>query len=314
MKKLTLLLLALVMVLAMVACGNTDETTLPADDATDPVVTEPAETDPVETEPVVTEPVVTEPVVTEPVVTEPVVTEPVETEPAETEPEEAVACTCGNESRSSITLETTDAGFVYKCNKCGGVSRTVVLGNGEKYELDSRAGTGSIYLSGSKKDTLNEYNGRIFGTQIGDSFFLTYNLTISDFGTTADGATGSLTTWLAGPIWGHLIALRNEGGSYRVILGQDKATETETFLELNKDYAVVVEIAYIEDKVEEVSGTSYTHSNAEIYVHMNGEFVGKSNITISRSGFSDYTLRLSGMAGCAASFKDIRLFKPEIDN
>ena len=88
MKKLALLLLALVMVLAMVACGNTDETTLPVDDATDPVVTEPAETEPVETEPAETEPVVTEPVVTEPVVTEPVVTEPVVTEPVETEPVE----------------------------------------------------------------------------------------------------------------------------------------------------------------------------------------------------------------------------------
>ena len=74
MKKLLVLLLALITVLAMVACGNTDETTLPADDATDPVETEPVATEPAETEPVVTEPVETEPVETEPVETEPVET------------------------------------------------------------------------------------------------------------------------------------------------------------------------------------------------------------------------------------------------
>lgn len=77
MKKLLALLMALVLVLTLVACGN--DTKAPSNG------TEPNE--PEVTEPEVTEPEVTEPEVTEPEVTEPEVTEPEPEPEPESEPE-----------------------------------------------------------------------------------------------------------------------------------------------------------------------------------------------------------------------------------
>ncbi len=117
-KKITAILIAILLTLSFTACGaedtpaetgnqqlqasqdntlsaetdptaSTGDMTVPTQTepvATQPTVTEPAGTEPTVTEPVVTEPPVTEPAVTEPVVTEPVVTEPPATEPPATEP------------------------------------------------------------------------------------------------------------------------------------------------------------------------------------------------------------------------------------
>ena len=68
MKKILALLLALVLIFGLAACGAA-----------------PLETMPIEILPLLTEPAETEPVAAEPVQTEPIETEPVETEPEETE-------------------------------------------------------------------------------------------------------------------------------------------------------------------------------------------------------------------------------------
>lgn len=103
MKKITIVVIAILFILSFAACGAEDTLTatgnqqLQASQNTtisteaDPTestgdVSVPTQSEPVTTQPVVTEPEVTEPVTTQPAVTEPVVTEPAATEPPVTEP------------------------------------------------------------------------------------------------------------------------------------------------------------------------------------------------------------------------------------
>lgn len=310
MKKLALLLLALITVLAMVACGNTDETTLPADDATDPVVTEPVETEPVETEPVETEPVVTEPVETEPVETEPVETEPAETEPTDAEAD-LPACTCENENLSNISVQTTDTGLVYKCKRCGGVYKTVIIGNGPIYDTPYISLNGATTLGGDT--VLNGHKYTVMGQEIGDKFFLTYDVTPEDLSPAAEGKIFSFTSFKfslpgAASYFGHLVRVKNEGGGmYRVVLGND--IETEVFMEIGQTYSFVFEFEYTRG---DTSKPEYVDKMAECRVFMNGEYIGRMETPFDRSTLPNVTIRLVATAAMKATFTNLKLYKAEI--
>ena len=130
-RSLLALLLAMMMVLALVACGNADDTLPPESGDTDPAVTEPTETDPIETEPAetdpvetdppATEPAETDPPATEPVETDPPATEPVETKPAETEPDETECAHKYGSGKTVIPTCKTEGYTEYTCTKCGEV-------------------------------------------------------------------------------------------------------------------------------------------------------------------------------------------------
>lgn len=128
-RSLLALLLAMMMVFTLVACGNADDTLPPETDETEPVVTEPTETEPAETEPAETEPAETDPTETkpaeteppkhDPVETDPPATEPAETEPAKTEPADTE---CAHKfGKGDVVIPTCQAeGYTeYTCTVCG---------------------------------------------------------------------------------------------------------------------------------------------------------------------------------------------------
>lgn len=207
----------------------------------------------------------------------------------------------------SEIAKTADDGIIF--TNPNGTYRVVTIGNGAKYELNSREVSGAACLDGNAANTLNSYNGSIFGTEIGDKFFLTYNVNVSDFGSIADGATSSFTSWKTtsssnDTTWGHLVRLKNDNGVYRVVIGE--STQTEAVMELNETYNFVFEFTY--------NDSSSGKKTATFRAYMDGEYIGNSSIVFAQDGRPNNTIRLNGTSGLKATFTNIKLFKPEKDD
>ena len=317
-RSLLALLLAAIMVFAMVACGGADDTLPVDDDTTDPVVTDPPATDPVETDPPATDPVVTDPPATDPVVTDPPATDPVVTDPPVTEPSEptvtpptVTGCTHGFGYNADVIAEVTDIGIVYKCKACGdAVVRAVTIGNGPKFTSD-----GYTIEVGSKQyiEELTPYNNVIFGTEITESAFITFDLNISEVAAIADGETKSMIIWRPstgltvtdGIVTGHgtaytqhIIRLTNNAGKYFVWLGGNSGTQTTTEIELNKTHQFIIE---------------FNAAETNAYIYMDGQYIGMiSGQKLYNTNREYFTLQINSETA-SGTYSNFKFYKPEFD-
>lgn len=216
---------------------------------------------------------------------------------------------------ADVVAEITDTGIVYKydCKACGTdgiVLRTVEIGNGPIISKNTLNTTGT---ADSQITIPTANNGVLFGSAIGDKFFVTTELTATNLDNVTASEHKGVISWVGKTgtaFYGHFFRLQKINGENRILLGQDvnnKTVTTDAVIELNKTYKLVFELEY----------THYDDAKARamctIYAYLDGRYIGKvENIPFMASGTTGYVIRLNGGCG-TVKYDNFKLYNPQTD-